>query len=172
MIHQYMCLFIGQYLTSPTSGDQSGLSTAGIACLIIGLLSIIFVVSLVVYWQFGDWLVLNVKSLVSQLYTKNKISTKDNQILDKKMTLGYDNAMMLWLSQGTEDIIHTDILSFTCIGGVMVTVLASNAVDRGFEPRLVQSKDYKKKTGWLGIIIMFRLGRNVCPRAVVSVSWH
>jgi hypothetical protein len=29
------------------------------------------------------------------------------------------------------------------IGGVMVGVLASNAVDRGFEPRSGQTKDYK-----------------------------
>ena len=29
------------------------------------------------------------------------------------------------------------------IGGVMVSVLASSAVDRGFEPRLGQTKDYK-----------------------------
>ena len=29
------------------------------------------------------------------------------------------------------------------IGGVMVCVLASNAVDRGFEPRSRQTKDYK-----------------------------
>ena len=46
-----MCLFIGQYLTSSTSSDQSGLFTAGIACLIISLLSIIFVVSFVFYWR-------------------------------------------------------------------------------------------------------------------------
>jgi hypothetical protein len=46
-----MCLFIGQYLTSPTSSDQSGLFTAGIACLIISLLSVIFAVSFVVYWR-------------------------------------------------------------------------------------------------------------------------
>jgi hypothetical protein len=31
----------------------------------------------------------------------------------------------------------------TVIGGVMVRVLASSAVDRGFEPRLGQTKDYK-----------------------------
>jgi hypothetical protein len=49
MIHQYMCLFIGQYLTSPTTSDQSGLLTSGIAGLIIGLLSIIVAVSFVVY---------------------------------------------------------------------------------------------------------------------------
>ena len=30
-----------------------------------------------------------------------------------------------------------------CIGGIMVRVLASNAVDRGFEPRSSQTKDYK-----------------------------
>ena len=29
------------------------------------------------------------------------------------------------------------------IGGVMVSVLASSAVDRGFEPRSGQTKDYK-----------------------------
>ena len=52
------------------------------------------------------------------------------------------------------------------IGGVMVTLLASNAVDRGFEPRPGQTKDYKigkycffakhaeiAKTGWLEIMI-------------------
>ena len=30
-----------------------------------------------------------------------------------------------------------------CISGVMIIVLASNAVDRGFEPRSSQTKDYK-----------------------------
>ena len=29
-----------------------------------------------------------------------------------------------------------------CIGGVMVSVLASSVVDRGFEPRPGQTKDY------------------------------
>ena len=29
-----------------------------------------------------------------------------------------------------------------CIGGVMVSVLASSAVDRGFEPRSSQTNDY------------------------------
>ena len=32
----------------------------------------------------------------------------------------------------------------TVIGGAMVRVLASSAVYRGFEPRLGQTKDYKK----------------------------
>ena len=55
-------------------------------------------------------------------------------------------------------------------GGVMVSVLASSAVDHELEPRSVQIKDYKigiccfsakhaalrdrAKTGWLGIMIM------------------
>jgi hypothetical protein len=30
-----------------------------------------------------------------------------------------------------------------CIGGVMVSVLGSSAVDRGFEPRSGQTKDFK-----------------------------
>ena len=57
------------------------------------------------------------------------------------------------------------------IGGVMVSVLASSAVDRGFESRSGQAKDYavaspistqykgeRSKTGWLGIGIMCRNG--------------
>jgi hypothetical protein len=30
-----------------------------------------------------------------------------------------------------------------CISGIMVSMLASSAVDRGFEPRSGQTKDYK-----------------------------
>ena len=37
------------------------------------------------------------------------------------------------------------------IGGVMVSVLASSAVDRGFGPRSGQTKDYK-----IGICCFFR----------------
>ena len=32
---------------------------------------------------------------------------------------------------------------FNCIGGLMVRVLSSSVVDRGFEPRSGQTKDYK-----------------------------
>ena len=35
------------------------------------------------------------------------------------------------------------VLDLIRIGGVMVGVLASNAVDRGFEPRSGQTKGYK-----------------------------
>ena len=35
------------------------------------------------------------------------------------------------------------LTSFNRIGGAMVSVLASSAVDRGFEPRSGQIKDYK-----------------------------
>ena len=35
-------------------------------------------------------------------------------------------------------------LSSSRIGGVMVTVLASSAVDHGFEPRSGQTKDYAR----------------------------
>ena len=37
---------------------------------------------------------------------------------------------------------HTEN-QINCIGGVMVSVLASSEVDRGFEPWSVQTKDYK-----------------------------
>lgn len=36
------------------------------------------------------------------------------------------------------------ILSVDQIGGVMVNVLGSNALDRGFDPRFGVTKDYKK----------------------------
>jgi hypothetical protein len=61
----------------------------------------------------------------------------------------------------------------------MVSMLASSAVDRGFEPRSSQTKDYyigiccisarlaalreRAKTGWLGIRIM-------CPSRATCVS--
>ena len=44
------------------------------------------------------------------------------------------------------------------IGDVMVSVLASSAVDRGFESRLGQTRDREE--------------RHVYPRTVVSVSEH
>ena len=40
-----------------------------------------------------------------------------------------------------EDISYSN--SRNCIGSVMVSVLAPSAVDRGFEPRSGQTKDYK-----------------------------
>ena len=73
------------------------------------------------------------------------------------------------------------------VSDVMVSVLASSAVDRGFEPRSAQTKDYKigicyffaigtqqygerAKTGWLQIRIICPSGRDVYLRTVVSVS--
>ena len=40
-----------------------------------------------------------------------------------------------------EEIDHTDVVNR--IGSVIVSVLASSAVDRGFEPRSGQTKDYE-----------------------------
>jgi hypothetical protein len=62
------------------------------------------------------------------------------------------------------------------IGGVMVSVLASSAIDHGFESRSGQTKDYeigisplstqqqgeRANTGWLGIRIM-------CPSGVTCL---
>jgi hypothetical protein len=73
-------------------------------------------------------------------------------------------------------------------GGVMVSVLPSGAIDRGFDPRSAQTKDYK-----IGICCFstkhaalikekeqrlvgsesekcVRVGRHVYPRTVVSTS--
>ena len=38
--------------------------------------------------------------------------------------------------------IMTQLIQINRIGGVMVSVLASGTVDRGFEPRSGQTKDY------------------------------
>ena len=72
-----------------------------------------------------------------------------------------------------------DKYSLNRIGGVMVSVLASSAVDRGFEPRSSQTKDYeigiccfsakhaalrkRSKTGCLGIRIMCPSGTTCLP---------
>ena len=70
------------------------------------------------------------------------------------------------------------------LGSVMVSVLASSSVDRGFDPRLGLTKDYtigiccfsamntalrrKSKYRWLGIRIMCPSGTTcLCPRIVV-----
>ena len=39
--------------------------------------------------------------------------------------------------------LHCALYSLNRIGGVMVSVLASSAIDRGFEPRSGKTKDYK-----------------------------
>ena len=39
--------------------------------------------------------------------------------------------------------IMTQLIQINRIGGVMVSVLASSTVDRGFEPRSGQTKDYE-----------------------------
>jgi len=65
------------------------------------------------------------------------------------------------------------------ICGVMISVLASSAVDHGFESRSGQTKNYKigiccfsakhaalkrrAKTGWLGIRIMCQSGVTLVP---------
>ena len=73
------------------------------------------------------------------------------------------------------------------LGGVMVCVLCSSAVDRGFEPRLGQTKDYeigiccffakhaalrRKSKDWLSRNQnnVSRVERHVYPQTVVSVS--
>ena len=40
-------------------------------------------------------------------------------------------------------LINDPVLWLSCIGGEMVSVLASSAIDRRFEPRLDQTKDHE-----------------------------
>ena len=82
--------------------------------------------------------------------------------------------------------LHLDILS-NRIGGVVVSVLASSMVDRGFEPRSGQTKDItiamfcfsakhtalsRKIKDWFAQnqYNVFRVERHVYLRSVVSVS--
>ena len=66
------------------------------------------------------------------------------------------------------------------IGGVIVSVLASSAIDPGFEPRSGQTKDYKigiccfsaKNTScWLGIRIMCPSGAACLPASGLLFQW-
>ena len=50
-----------------------------------------------------------------------------------------DNNRITFISECKELI----ICNKKCIGGVMINVLTSSVVDRVFEPRLGQTKDYK-----------------------------
>ena len=49
---------------------------------------------------------------------------------------------MKWYSWNIAESSVNQSKSLNCIGGVMVSVLASSAVDRGFEPLSGQTKDY------------------------------
>ena len=89
--------------------------------------------------------------------------------------IGNNNCSKLYLQ-----LHYGSLIAGNRIGGVMVSVLVSSAVDRGFEPRSGQTKDYKlgiccfsakhaaltgeiAKTGWLGISIM-------CPSGATCLS--
>ena len=84
-------------------------------------------------------------------------------------------------------MIQTHYFSYS-IDDVIVNMLSSSVVDRGFEPLSGQAKDYKigiccfsakhaalreKSTGWLARKqICVRVGRHVYSQTVVSVSLH
>jgi hypothetical protein len=62
-----------------------------------------------------------------------------------------------------------------CIGGIMVSVLASSVVDRGFRPRLGQTKDFKIGI-WLHIEGRIRKVRvmvfNAIFNSISVISWQ
>ena len=95
-----------------------------------------------------------------------------------------------WLPFGIFDLCFHRIIikQLNRIDGVMVSVLASSAVDRGFEPRLAQTKTKKlvfvasplstqhsgkrAMTGWLGIITISLL---TCSRHDIAgklLNWR
>ena len=57
------------------------------------------------------------------------------------------------------------------ISGLMVSIFASSAVDRGFEPQSGQTKDYKKGEGWAHVWLVVRNHRplRVCRPGPYSV---
>ena len=59
-----------------------------------------------------------------------------------KPTLNYKTTVLQQSHGIDQNIIH-NFLQSNRIGGVMVSVLASSAVDCGFEPRSGQTKDYE-----------------------------
>jgi hypothetical protein len=60
-------------------------------------------------------------------------------VLSNKSTLLLITISLFW--DYSRD--YTVSINQHCIGGVMVSVLSSSAVDRGFQPRSAQTKDYK-----------------------------
>ena len=60
-----------------------------------------------------------------------------------KMSVFVESYLNCLLCDDLDNDMYQSITNIYRIGGVMVRVLASNAVGRGFEPRSDQSKDYK-----------------------------
>jgi len=56
--------------------------------------------------------------------------------------IGTGTQMLNWLMHVFIGILNMLYLTINHIGGIMISVLASNAVGRGFELRSVQNKDY------------------------------
>ena len=66
---------------------------------------------------------------------------------------------------------HSFLLFFNGTGGVMVSVLVSRAVDRGFEsPVSTQHWGERANTGWVGIRIMCLSVTTCLSSIVISVS--
>jgi hypothetical protein len=55
----------------------------------------------------------------------------------------YEHTTFLFCESFTLSLCFINGSEIPCSGGVMVSVLASSAVDHGFEPRSGQTKDYK-----------------------------
>ena len=63
--------------------------------------------------------------------------------LNSNATVEYADHVPLVTFVVTIYIRHDHPLIWNCIGGIMASVFASSAIDRGFEPRSCQSKKYK-----------------------------
>ena len=99
------------------------------------------------------------------------------------------NQSLLWIGSGTgrgpvqlHNVFHNVSVFYTCssnsnvlnrISGVMVSMLTSSVVDRGFEPQSGQTKMCiccnikEEETGWLRIRIMCQVKPHFYTRTVV-----
>ena len=64
------------------------------------------------------------------------------------------------------------LLCGNCIGGVMVSVLTSSAVDRGFKPRSCQTKDYKLALAAFLFMKQEQRSRKMCPSRAVCLHTY
>jgi hypothetical protein len=79
------------------------------------------------------------ESVYKQVYSST-CSTKELSISMTKIVHAVKGGLLSYCDKVYSRV---NINQKHCIGGVMVSVLTSSAVDRGFEPRSGQTKDYK-----------------------------
>ena len=76
---------------------------------------------------------------------EQKLPTLQGHLRSSRTLIGVDvpqSLVFMWCLVDNFLAFVLSVVGSYCIGGEMVSVLASNAVDRGFERRSGQTKDY------------------------------